>query len=67
LNDRKHRFDLSEAGHPEVYDTDRYFVLTGEVYDGFTSVKSRPTTVREGQINHLPNVRGSPSQASRSL
>jgi len=53
-DDHKHRGDLSEAGHLEVYDTDRYFVLTGEVYDGFTSVESRPTVVREVQDDYLP-------------
>lgn len=53
-DDHKHRGDLSEVGHLEIYDTDRYFVLTGDVYDGFTSVKSRPTVVREVQDDHLP-------------
>lgn len=48
-DDYKHRGDLSEAGHLEVYDESRYFVLTGDVYDGFSSAKSRPTAVREVQ------------------
>jgi putative DNA primase/helicase len=47
LDDRKNEGQLSDSGELEVYDTDRYFVLTGDVYDGFTSVESRPTVVRE--------------------
>jgi hypothetical protein len=43
---------LSTCGHLEVY-TDRYFVLTGDIYDGFTSVESRPTVVRTVQNNYL--------------
>ena len=54
LNDRKTEGVLSTSGHLEVYDTDRYFVLTGDVYDGFTSVEGRPTSVREVQDDHLP-------------
>ena len=54
LDDRKHRGDLSKGGHLEVYDESRYFVLTGDVYDGFTSVESRPTVVREVQDDYLP-------------
>jgi len=54
LDDRKTQGDLTEAGHLEVYDTNRYFVLTGEVYDGFTSVESRPSVVREIQDDYLP-------------
>ena len=53
-DDRKHRTDLTEAGHLEVYDESRYFVLSGDVYDGFTSVESRPAVVREVQDDHLP-------------
>ncbi|NHN61916.1 hypothetical protein G9463_01130 [Haloarcula sp. JP-Z28] len=53
-DDYKHRGDLSESGHLEVYDESRYFVLTGYVYDGFTSVESRPTVVREVQDDYLP-------------
>jgi len=52
-NDRKHRGELSGTGHLEVYGKDRYFVLTGDVYDGFTSVESRPTVVREVQEDYL--------------
>ena len=53
-DDHTHRGDLSEAGHLEVYDERRYFVLTGDVYDGFTSVESQATVVREVQDGHLP-------------
>ena len=53
-DDHKHRGDLSEAGHLEVYDESRYFVLTGDVYDGLTSVESRPTVVQEVQDDYLP-------------
>lgn len=53
-DDRKHRGELSGTGHLEVYDTDRYFVLTGDVYDGFTLVESRPTVVRKIQDDYLP-------------
>jgi primase-polymerase (primpol)-like protein len=52
-DDHKHRGDLSEAGHLEVYDASRYFVLTGDVYGGFTSVESRHKTVREVQEDYL--------------
>jgi primase-polymerase (primpol)-like protein len=54
LDDRKHRADLSEAGHLEVYDDGQYFALTGVVYDGITSVENRPTVIREVQDGHLP-------------
>lgn len=53
-DDHKHRGNLSQTGHLEVYDEGRYFVLTGDVYDGLTSVKSRPTVVREVQDDYLP-------------
>jgi putative DNA primase/helicase len=55
---------LSAGGHLEVYDTDRYFVLTGDVYDGFTSVECRPSVVRAVQDKYLPARRtaSSPSQ-----
>jgi len=53
-DDRKHRGELSEAGHLEVYDNSRYFVLTADVYDDFISVESRTTVVREVQDKHLP-------------
>ncbi|GGL33407.1 hypothetical protein GCM10009037_16320 [Halarchaeum grantii] len=43
------------------------FVLTGNVYDEFTSVESRSTVVREVQDNYSPNGRNPLSQASRSL
>jgi putative DNA primase/helicase len=56
-DDHKHRGDLSETGHLEVYDQSRYFVLTGDAYDGFTSVESRPRVVREVQDDHLPECR----------
>jgi putative DNA primase/helicase len=54
LDNHKHRGDLSEAGHLEVYDESRYFVLTADVLDGITSVKSRPTVVQEVQDDYLP-------------
>jgi putative DNA primase/helicase len=66
-DDHKHRGDLSEVGHLEVYDESRYFVLTGDVYEDFTPVESRATVVREVQDDHLPKVRSSLSRASRSL
>jgi primase-polymerase (primpol)-like protein len=53
LDDHKTEGVLSTCGHLEVYDTDRYFVLTGDVYDGFTSVESKPTVVQEVQDDHL--------------
>jgi putative DNA primase/helicase len=54
LDDRKNEGQLSDCGELEVYDTDRYFVLTGDLYDGFTSVESRPTVVRAVQDDYLP-------------
>lgn len=55
VDTQKSRGDLAGPGHLEVYDHSRYFVLTGDVYDGRTSVESRPTAVQEVQTNHLPN------------
>jgi len=54
LDNRKIEAVLSTCGHLEVYDTNRYFVLTGDVYDDFTSVESRPTVVRAVQDDYLP-------------
>jgi len=54
LDDRKTRGDLSASGHIEVHDESRYFALTGDVYDGHTSVESGPTVVREVQDDYLP-------------
>jgi len=54
LDDRKNEGQLSDCGELEVYDTDRYFVLTGDVYGDLTSVESGPTVVREIQDDHLP-------------
>lgn len=54
LEDYKHRCDLAKFGHLEVYDQSRYFVLTGDVHNGHTSVESRATAVREVQGDHLP-------------
>jgi len=56
-DDRKHRGDLSKGDHLEVYDESRYFVLTGEVYDGHTSVESRPSVTRALQEDYLPEDR----------
>ncbi|MXR19740.1 hypothetical protein [Halobacterium bonnevillei] len=53
-DDHKHRGDLSKGGHLELYDESRYFVLTGDVYDDFISVMSRPRVVQEVQCAHLP-------------
>jgi len=53
LDDYKHRGDLSEGGHLEVYDESRYFVLTGDVYDDSTSVESRPSVARSIQEAYL--------------
>jgi primase-polymerase (primpol)-like protein len=53
LDDRKNEGQLSDRGELEVYDTDRYFVLTGDVYDGFTSVESRHTVARNIQEEYL--------------
>lgn len=57
IDGRKARGDLAEAGHLEVYDESRYFVLTGDVYNDRTTVKERTTAVREVQNNHLPESR----------
>ncbi|WP_367176443.1 hypothetical protein [Haloarcula rubripromontorii] len=54
LDEHQTQGDLTEAGHLEVYDTNRYFVLTGDVYEGFTSVESRPTVGRDIQEDYLP-------------
>ena len=56
LNDRKTRGDLSEAGHLEVYDESRYFVLTGDVFKRLETVERRPTAVRVVQEEHLPKA-----------
>ena len=56
LDNRKTRGDLSEAGHLEVYDESRYFVLTGDIYNGLEAVESRSTAVRVVQEEHLPKT-----------
>ena len=56
LDDCKTRGDLSEAGHLEVYDESRYFVLTGDVFKGLETVESRPTAVRVMQQEYLPKA-----------
>ncbi len=56
LDNRKTRGDLSEAGHLEVYDESRYFVLTGDVFNGLEAVESRSTAVRVVQEEHLPKT-----------
>jgi putative DNA primase/helicase len=66
-DNRKHRGDLSEGDHLEVYDESRYFVLTGDVYDGHTSVESRPSVVRAVRKTIRPKTRRPPLRASRSL
>lgn len=55
-DDRKTRGDLSETGHLEVYDESRYFVLTGDIFNGLETVESRPTAVRVVQEEHLPKT-----------
>lgn len=52
--DRKTRADLSEGGHLEVYDTNRYFVLTSNVYDNQTSVQDRQIATQAVQVAYLP-------------
>lgn len=52
--DRDHRADLSKGGHIEVYEMDRYFVLTGDIYEAYSTVEKRPTAVRAVQEGHLP-------------
>lgn len=54
LGERKNRGSLSDSGHLEVYDKDRYFVLTGDVYGGCETVESRHTVVRTVQDEYLP-------------
>lgn len=54
LDDRKTRGELSTSGHLEVYDKNRYFVLTGDVYDDRPSVEQRRDAVRAVQETHLP-------------
>jgi putative DNA primase/helicase len=45
---------LNEAGHIEVYDSGRYFVLTGAVYDGHHDVVPAPLWVKSVQRDLLP-------------
>jgi primase-polymerase (primpol)-like protein len=52
--ERKHRGPLSDAGHIEVYDSGRYFVLTGAVYDGHNDVVAAPLWVKSVQRDALP-------------
>lgn len=54
LDERKTRDNLSEAGHLEVYDENRYFVLTGDVYEARETVERRPSVVRAVQDEYLP-------------
>jgi len=52
--DRQTRAELSEGGHIEVYEKDCYFVLTGDVYEGYSTIETRPTAVRAVQEDHSP-------------
>jgi len=54
LEGRKTRADLSEGGHLEVYDAGRYFVLTGDVYEEYSSVEPRRIPAQVVQVAHLP-------------
>ena len=65
LDERKTRADLSEAGHLEVYDESRYFVLTGDVFNGLETVESRPTAVRVVQEKHLPKTTSNDSAGTQ--
>lgn len=65
-DERRHRGDLSEADHLEVYDESRYFVLTGDVYDGHISIENRSSVVRAVLEDFLPKTRHPPLRASRS-
>lgn len=56
IDERDNRADLSEQGHIEVYENNRYFVLTADVYEGYSTVKKRPTAVRAVQEDHLPDL-----------
>ena len=53
-DERKQRGPLNEAGHIEVYDSGRYFVLTGAVYDGHHDVVPAPLWVKSVQRDLLP-------------
>jgi primase-polymerase (primpol)-like protein len=53
-DERKHRGPLNEAGHIEVYDSGRYFVLTGAVYNRHYDVISGPLWVSSVQRDVLP-------------
>lgn len=57
LADRKNRADLTE-GHLEAYDESRYFILTGDVYGGRSSVEARHSVARDIQAEYLPLRRG---------
>lgn len=68
LASRKSKGRLSDCGDIEVYDTDRYFILTGEVYDGYTSVKSRSTVAQRIQRRYLPtDERASVARQQKSV
>lgn len=54
LDTQAHRGSLTETGGIEVYDTHRYFVLTGTVFKGYDSVESRIQRVAEVQNRYLP-------------
>jgi primase-polymerase (primpol)-like protein len=53
-DERKHRGPLNEAGHIEVYDSGRYFVLTGAVYNEHDDVIAAPLWVTSVQRDVLP-------------
>jgi len=65
LDDRKTRGDLSEAGHLEVYSQSRYFVLTGDIFNGLETVESRPTIVRVVQKEYLPEANSNGSAGTQ--
>jgi len=53
-DERKHRGPLNEAGHIEVYDNGRYFLLTGAVYNEHDDVVAAPLWVTSVQRDVLP-------------
>jgi len=65
LDNRKTRGNLSEAGHLEVYDQSRYFVLTGDIFNGLETAESRPTSVRVVQEEYLSKANSNGSAGTQ--
>lgn len=62
----KSRADLRE-GHIEVYDVNRYFVLTGDIHQGYSSIHCNPETLDTVQETYLPERVSKPEESNTGV